>query len=43
MTLCPIAMAVGCAKCPLVNVCPGKTIVGNYKAEAPPADKTEGK
>ncbi|HUN93557.1 MAG TPA: hypothetical protein VMU33_16015 [Burkholderiaceae bacterium] len=37
MTLCPVAMAVGCAKCPVVKVCPGKSILGDYRKDAPPA------
>jgi hypothetical protein len=32
MTLCPIAIAVGCQKCPLFKICPVKTIIG----DAPP-------
>lgn len=35
MTLCPIALAVGCKKCPLVKICPVKEIVGDYKKEGP--------
>ena len=35
MTLCPVAVAVGCKKCPLFKVCPAKTIIGNQKKEAP--------
>ena len=33
MTLCPIAIVVGCKKCPLVKVCPVKEIIGDYKNE----------
>jgi hypothetical protein len=32
MKLCPVAIAVGCAKCPVVNVCPAKGIIGDFKA-----------
>jgi len=32
MTLCPIAIAVGCKKCPIFAVCPVKSIIGDYKA-----------
>ncbi|MGE5338226.1 MAG: hypothetical protein ACM3PU_10375 [Gemmatimonadota bacterium] len=44
MTLCPVAIAVGCRKCPIVGVCPVKGIIGDYRAEPPakddkPADK----
>ena len=33
MTLCPIALVVGCKKCPLVKICPVKEVIGNYKKE----------
>ena len=36
MTLCPIALAVGCEKCPLFKVCPLKTVVGNIKKKEEP-------
>ena len=35
MTLCPIAIAVGCRKCPIFKVCPVKGVIGDYKAPAP--------
>ena len=31
MTLCPIAIAVGCKKCPAFSVCPLKSVIGDYK------------
>ncbi len=31
MTLCPIALAAGCKKCPAVTVCPLKSIIGDYQ------------
>jgi hypothetical protein len=31
MTLCPIAMVVGCKKCPAFTVCPLKSVIGDYK------------
>ncbi|MBK8740142.1 MAG: hypothetical protein IPM02_11645 [Betaproteobacteria bacterium] len=34
MTLCPIALAVGCKKCPAFKVCPLKGTIGDYKPEA---------
>jgi hypothetical protein len=34
MTLCPIAIAVGCKKCPAFAVCPLKTVIGDYRPEA---------
>ena len=44
MTLCPIALAVGCRKCPIFSVCPLTTVIGDQKAaeparEEPPAAK----
>jgi hypothetical protein len=39
MTLCPIALAVGCAKCPAFSVCPLKTTLGDQ----PPAGSQEAK
>jgi hypothetical protein len=32
MKVCPVAIAVGCAKCPVVKVCPAKGVIGDYKA-----------
>ena len=38
MTLCPIAIAVGCKKCPAFSVCPVKGLIGDQqKKEEPPA------
>lgn len=31
MTLCPIAIAVGCKKCPAFTACPLKGVIGDYK------------
>ena len=33
MTLCPIALAAGCVKCPMVKLCPLKEILGDYKKD----------
>jgi hypothetical protein len=33
MVICPIALAVHCTGCPLVKVCPLKTILGDYGKE----------
>ena len=30
MTLCPIALAASCKKCPAFSFCPLKTVVGDY-------------
>ena len=37
MTVCPIAIAVGCKKCPVFSICPVKSSLGDYKKEDPPA------
>jgi hypothetical protein len=34
MKICPIAIAVGCEKCPAFKICPAKASLGGYK-EAP--------
>lgn len=31
MTLCPVAVAVGCKKCPIFAICPVKGVIGDYK------------
>ena len=31
MTLCPVALAVGCRKCPAFPVCPLKGVIGDHK------------
>ena len=38
MTLCPVAIAVGCRKCPIFSVCPLKSVIGDQKP-AEPASK----
>lgn len=30
MTLCPVALAVGCKKCPIFSICPVKNQIGDY-------------
>lgn len=39
MTLCPVALAVGCKKCPAFSFCPLKTAIGDEKEEEKPAPK----
>lgn len=45
MTLCPVALAVGCSKCPAFEMCPLKGVIGNFKpgqdaqADQPPDSK----
>jgi hypothetical protein len=31
MVLCPVAIAVGCKKCPLFKVCPAKAVIGDQQ------------
>lgn len=40
MTLCPVALAVGCKKCPVFKVCPVKSSIGDYRPgdDSPAAD-----
>ena len=40
MVLCPVALAVGCRKCPVFNVCPLKSVIGDYKPDGPVDQKT---
>lgn len=39
MTLCPVALAVGCKKCALFKVCPAKSLIGDYNPEDKPEEK----
>ncbi|MFN4116108.1 MAG: hypothetical protein ACK4F7_06375 [Inhella sp.] len=40
MTVCPIAIAVGCKRCPAFKVCPLKAVLGDQpKADAAEAPK----
>jgi hypothetical protein len=45
MTVCPIAIVSGCAKCPIFKVCPVKGVIGDYvkPEEKKPAAKTAAK
>jgi hypothetical protein len=48
MVICPIAIAVGCRKCPIFGICPVKGLIGDYKpdekAKNPPRqDSTKGR
>jgi len=33
MTLCPIALVVGCKRCPAFSVCPLKGVIGDYRKQ----------
>jgi hypothetical protein len=39
MVLCPVALAVGCKGCPIFNVCPLKSVIGDYKPDEATAEK----
>ena len=42
MTVCPIAIAVGCKKCPAYAVCPLKSVLGDQpKPGDAPADASK--
>jgi|KBSMisStaDraftv2_1062788.scaffolds.fasta_scaffold10542_5 hypothetical protein len=38
MVLCPIAIAVGCKRCPVFSACPVKSVIGDYKPGERPVD-----
>ena len=42
MTLCPIAIAAGCKKCPAVSFCPLKAVIGDFKEDGKNADEPHG-
>ncbi|MGH8109735.1 MAG: hypothetical protein ACREO1_13585 [Arenimonas sp.] len=35
VTICPIAIAVGCRKCPIYLVCPVKSVIGDQAPKQP--------
>ena len=39
MTLCPVALAAGCKKCPIFSVCPVKGLIGDYTPDKKPSPK----
>jgi hypothetical protein len=41
MTLCPVAIAVGCKKCPVFSVCPLKSVIGDQPKEGEKAAETK--
>jgi hypothetical protein len=44
MTLCPVALAIGCKKCLIVRMCPVKGLIGDYKpAQATKSTPRRGK
>ena len=32
LTLCPVALAAGCRRCPIFSVCPLKSVIGDQPA-----------
>jgi len=40
MVLCPVAIAVGCKKCPVFGVCPLKSVIGDHKPDEKDAKRT---
>lgn len=45
MTVCPVAIAVGCQKCPIFKACPVKSVIGDHKIDpdSNPADAGKNK
>ncbi|MEQ1519612.1 MAG: hypothetical protein ABL931_24320 [Usitatibacteraceae bacterium] len=43
MVICPVAIAVGCKKCPIFKVCPVKSIIGDQKSGGSEDVKAESK
>ena len=43
MTLCPVALAVGCKRCPVFAICPAKSLIGDYHPDAKKSAKAEPK
>lgn len=41
MTLCPVAIAAGCRKCPVVAICPLKTVIGDYRPDQDAQDSQD--
>jgi len=39
MKICPVAIAVGCKKCPIYSVCPAKSLIGDQAKD--PSGKTD--
>ena len=43
MVICPIAIAVGCKKCPVFKVCPVKNVIGDQQTAATTEEKAKPK
>ena len=38
MTICPVAIAVGCKRCPVFSICPAKSLIGDHAPDAASSD-----
>lgn len=43
MVICPVAIAVGCKKCPVFKICPATFTLGDQKKAAADDEKTPSK
>ena len=43
MVICPVAIAVGCKKCPVFKVCPVKSVIGDQQEAASTDEKSKPK
>lgn len=43
MVICPVAIAVGCKKCPVFKVCPVKSVIGDQQEAASTDEKSKSK
>ncbi|HEX9390511.1 MAG TPA: hypothetical protein VF928_04285 [Usitatibacteraceae bacterium] len=43
MKLCPVSIAIGCAKCPIFKPCPLKGVIGDYVKPDAAAKTTKAK
>ena len=43
MTLCPVALAIGCKRCPIFAICPAKTLIGDYQPEPKKSEQDKSK
>ena len=43
MVICPVAVAVGCKRCPAFAICPLKTVIGDYRPDEHVAAPTRAK
>ncbi len=41
MTLCPIALAASCKKCPMFSFCPAKGVIGDFNKDEQKSDDSK--